>query len=96
MVYSIEELTAIVKDIVADYPDKRVILIGSYAKNTATDKSDVDLVLDGDDLSEAYWDVLFALEDRLKISVDVMTMRGINSSVIKDSMLEGSITLYED
>ena len=52
--YSIEELAKIVHDTVVDYPVSKVILVGSYAKNTSTEISDVDLVLDGDDLSEAY------------------------------------------
>ena len=95
MVYSTEELTAIVNDVVSDYPIKRVYLVGSYAMNTATDDSDVDLVIDGEDLSEIYWDILFALEDCLQIPVDLMTMRGVNGSMLKGSILEGSLTLYE-
>ena len=93
--YSLLELTGIVRDAVAGYPVTRVILVGSCAKGTATEISDVDLVLDGEDLSEAYWQVLFALEDRLNVPVDIMTMRGLEGSVIKDSVLEGGVLLYE-
>jgi predicted nucleotidyltransferase len=93
--YSIEELTAIVNDVVAGHPVTRVVLTGSYAKGTATDTSDIDLVLDGGDLSEAYWDILFELEDRLTVPVDVITMYGLSNSLLKDSMLDGGVTLYE-
>jgi predicted nucleotidyltransferase len=93
--YSIGDLTTIVRGVVSKYPVKKAILIGSYAKNTPTESSDVDLVLDGDDLSEAYWDILFALEDCLTVPVDVLTMHGLKNSIIKQSVLEGGVTLYE-
>ena len=93
--YTIHELTTIVNEIVADYPVTRVMLVGSYAKNSATEISDVDLVLDGEDISEAYWSILFSLEDRLSIPVDVMTMRGLKGSLLMDSVLEGAVTIYE-
>jgi len=93
--YTIHELTTIVNEIVADYPVTRVMLVGSYAKNSATEISDVDLVLDGEDISEAYWSILFSLEDRLNIPVDVMTMRGLKGSLLMDSVLEGAVTIYE-
>jgi predicted nucleotidyltransferase len=93
--YSIGELTAIIRGVVSNYPVTKAILVGSYAKNTPSEASDVDLVLDGDDLSEAYWDILFALEDRLSVPVDVLTMRGLDGSILKESVLEGGVTLYE-
>lgn len=93
--YSIKELTAIVNEIVADSSVKKVILVGSYAQNTATNKSDIDLVLEGDNLADAYWDILFALEDRLTVPVDLMTVRGLKNSLLKDSIMDGGLTLYE-
>ena len=93
--YSIKELTGIVAKIVSNYHVNKVILVGSYARNTPTEASDVDLVLDGEDLSEAYWEILFALEDQLTVPVDVLTMRGLDGSILKDSVLKGGVTLYE-
>jgi len=94
-VYSIKELTGIVAKIVSNYHVNKVILVGSYARNTPTEASDVDLVLDGEDLSESYWEILFALEDQLTVPVDVLTMRGLDGSILKDSVLKGGVTLYE-
>jgi len=93
--YSIGELTTIVRGVVSNYPVTKAILVGSYARNAPTANSDVDIVLDGDDLSEAYWDILFALEDRLSVPVDLLTMHGLNGSILKRSVLEGGVTLYE-
>ena len=93
--YSIEELASIVKEAVAEHPVSSVILVGSYAKNNATECSDVDLVLDGDDIAEAYWDILSFLEERLKVPVDLITMRGLENSLLKDAVMEGAVTLYE-
>ena len=93
--YKLEELTEIIREIVMEYPVTKVILVGSYAKNTATGISDVDLVLDGENLSEAYWEILFKLEDRLGTPVDIMTMRGLDRSLIKDDVMKGAMPIYE-
>jgi len=93
--YSVNELAAIVTDIVAPYSVTKVFLVGSYAKNAAVETSDIDLVIDGEDLSDAYWDILFQLEDRLKVPIDMMTMRGLEGSILKDSVLSGGLSLYE-
>ena len=93
--YSIKELASIVKEAVEGHPITRVTLVGSYAKNSATDASDIDLVLDGEGIADAYWDILFSLEDRLKVPVDIMTVRGLNNSILKDNLMEGGVILYE-
>ena len=93
--YNIREITEIVNEIVPGHPITKVVLVGSYAKETATETSDIDIVLDGEDLADAYWDILFSLEDRLTVPVDVMTMRGLEGSILKESVMEGGVTLYE-
>lgn len=45
-VYDLEEIRLILKEILKNMPVYRVILFGSYAKNTATKSSDLDLVID--------------------------------------------------
>lgn len=93
--YTIQELQSIIQGIAEPLALRRVILVGSYAKATATDTSDIDLVIDAEDLSESYWDFLFRVEDALRVEVDVMTARGLRGSCLKDNVLEGGITLYE-
>ena len=45
-VYTIEEIKEILKELLNNMPVYSVILFGSYAKNTATKISDIDLVID--------------------------------------------------
>ena len=93
--YSTSEIQAKVVDIAYSLPISKVILVGSYAKNEATEESDIDLVVDGGDLSELYWDFLFKLEDVFLIKIDLMTLRGLQNSCIRDDVLAGGIVLYE-
>lgn len=93
--YNINELQSAIKNIAATLSISKVILVGSYAKNEAAEQSDIDLVIDGQDLSESYWDFLFELEDALSIKIDLMTMRGLQNSCMCDSILAGGIVLYE-
>lgn len=93
--YTISELQSTIRIIAATLPISKVILVGSYAKNEATEQSDIDLVVDGQDLSESYWDFLFKLEDTLSMKIDLMTMRGLQNSCMRDSILTGGIVLYE-
>ena len=93
--YTVDELTVIINRVAKGYHIRKVILVGSYAHNVATAKSDVDLVVDGDNLDIAYWDILFELEDILRVPVDLMTMHGVEGSLLKESLLKGGLVLYE-
>ena len=93
--YNTVDIQAKVRTIADAMPISKVILVGSYAKNKATEESDIDLVVDGKDLSESYWDFLFKLEDSLSAKVDLMTLRGLQNSCVRDSVLSGGIVLYE-
>ena len=54
-VYTIEEITQILKEILKDKPVYQVILFGSYAKNEANKNSDVDLIIDSKSLMSAFF-----------------------------------------
>ncbi len=45
-VYTLEEIKLILRKVLENMPVYRVVLFGSYAKNTATKSSDLDLVID--------------------------------------------------
>jgi predicted nucleotidyltransferase len=93
--YDVSEIQSTVKNIASELPISKVILIGSYAKNEATENSDIDLVVDGNDLSDAYWDFLFKLEDVFSVKIDLMTSRGLQRSCMRDRVLAGGILIYE-
>ncbi len=93
--YGIVEIREAVRKTATALPISKVVLIGSYAKNEATEQSDIDLVIDGADLSDAYWDFLFGLEDEMKIDIDLMTAHALNKSQLNKAVSEG-IVLYEE
>lgn len=45
-IYTIDEIKMILQQILKNQPVYKVILFGSYAKNEATQKSDIDLLID--------------------------------------------------
>ncbi len=45
-IYTIDEIKAILNEILKDEPVYQVILFGSYAKKEATKQSDIDLIID--------------------------------------------------
>ena len=45
-IYTIDEIKAILNRVLQNQPVYKVVLFGSYAKNEATKKSDIDLVID--------------------------------------------------
>ena len=45
-IYTIDEIKAILDEILRDQPVHQVILFGSYAKKEATNQSDIDFIID--------------------------------------------------
>ncbi len=78
MVYTISEIQAIITPIAKKFGLKAVYLFGSYARGTATDSSDVDLLIDTEgtaiksllDLAAVYCE----LEEALGKPVDLLTL----------------------
>ena len=78
MIYSIPEIQEIVLPIAQRYRLRAVYLFGSYARGTATESSDVDLLIDTEgtsiktllDLSAIYCE----LEEALGKPVDLLTL----------------------
>ena len=89
MIYTIEEIRSIVAPIAEKYQLKAVYLFGSYARGTATDSSDIDLIVDttGTDL-----DTLFKLgsvyndfADAFCKPVDLITVSSLEQPAARPS-----------
>jgi len=85
MLYTQSELYAVITPILRNFPVKRVAIFGSYARNEQGHSSDVDLLLDLD-VNDSYptvdyvFDMLALIEDKTKLRIDYMTVRGLQSS----------------
>ena len=97
-IYTIEELKAILQDIFKKFAVKKAILFGSYAKNTPTSKSDIDLVIDSEGklLNIYFYGLLEDLVQRLQKNVDLIEVSEIqkDSKIYNDIQNEGVI-VYE-
>ncbi len=97
-IYTIEELKNMLKDIFKNFAVKKAILFGSYAKNTPTEKSDIDLVIDSEGklLNIYFYGLLEDLVQKLQKNVDLFEITEIqkDSKIYKDIENEGVI-IYE-
>ena len=81
MVYSIEQIQKLITPIAKKYGLKSVFLFGSYARGTATENSDVDLIIDtsGTEIKSLLGlaAVYCELEEALKKSIDLVTLSSL-------------------
>ena len=89
MTYSIEDIKSIIIPIAEKYRLKAVFLFGSYARGTATETSDIDLMIDtaGTDLDTLF--KLGALYDELSRAfekeIDLITVSSFEQPPIRAS-----------
>ena len=81
MVYSIEQIQKLITPIAKKYGLKSVFLFGSYARGTATENSDIDLIIDtsGTEIKSLLGlaAVYCELEEALKKSIDLLTLSSL-------------------
>ena len=97
-IYTVEEIKSILKEALKDSLVKKAILFGSYARNTQTSKSDIDLVIDSDGklLNIYFYGILEDLVQALQKNVDLIEISEIkkDSDIYKNILREG-IVVYE-
>lgn len=92
----IADIRGVVKPIAFQYGLKRIFLFGSYAKGTATENSDVDLLIEkGEPLSLlSLAGLRQSFQEELNLPVDLLTTSGIEGEFRKE--IEGTeVLLYE-
>lgn len=97
-IYQISEIRSKLHPIFEAVPVYRAILFGSYAKGTATDQSDIDIVIDskGELLNIAFYGVLEDITAQLNKRVDLFEMSELsrNPDICSAVEREG-IVLYD-
>ena len=95
-IYNITEIKDMLNVIFKNTEVKRVTLFGSYAKNTATSNSDIDLVIDTNGKIKGFNSLISKIEDLFGKNVDAFEQSEImpNSLVDKEIKKTGVI-VYE-
>lgn len=101
MIYSIEELQNRITPIAKKYEVKRVILFGSYARNEATEQSDIDIIIEKGEFLKGYKqysNFYHELLDTLGKEIDLLTFYGVERASNKrliDAIREEGVLLYD-
>ncbi|MGI5874511.1 MAG: nucleotidyltransferase family protein [Bacillota bacterium] len=89
MIYSIEELRKRVFPVAEKYGIRSIDLIGSYARGTATEESDIDLIIDteGTNLTSLFrlGAVYCDLEDAIGKKIDLITANSLKEPIQRKS-----------
>ena len=97
-IYTIEEIKSLLGEILKEFSVKKAILFGSYAKNSPTSKSDIDLVIDSEGklLNIYFYGLLETLVEKLQKNIDLFEISEIqkDSRIYNDIQKEG-IIVYE-
>lgn len=98
IIYQVNEIKAKLRPIFEAAPVYRAILFGSYAKGNATDKSDIDIVIDskGELLNMAFYGVLEDITSQLNKNVDLFEISELRrNAAICSAVEQEGIIIYD-
>ena len=94
-ILTIEKIKTICNDIFKDYQIEYCYLFGSYAKNKATEKSDIDLLIKIPIDGMKYFELLELLREKLSKRIDLLTSTQLNNNdSLIDEILKYGIRIY--
>lgn len=97
-IYTIEEITKMLTEVLRDKPVYQVILFGSYAKKEATQKSDIDLVIDTKSELKGFalLKLICEIKEKLQKEIDGFEKYEIlENSPIDREIKETGVVVYE-
>ena len=95
-VYTIGSIQEALTPVFSQYGIKSARLFGSYAKGSATSKSDVDLLVDSGLKGLRFVGLIEAIHNALDKYVDVFDVEHINAgSLIQNEIDHSGVTIYE-
>ena len=97
-IYTIEEIKKMLEELLKDKPVYQVILFGSYAKQKATPKSDIDLIIDTNSELKGFalLKLICQIEEKFKKEVDGFEKYEIiENSLIDKEIKETGIIVYQ-
>lgn len=91
-----EQIKSVCKKVFDDYSINYCILFGSYARGTATEQSDVDLLVSTDVTGLRFFGLAERLRDSLQKKVDLLDLSQLtNNTVLLDEILRDGIKIYD-
>ena len=96
MLYTLEQIIQKIKPIADAFGVEKVSVFGSYSKGTATEKSDLDLIIKKGKIRSLFQLSGFrlAVEDALCIPVDLITTEA-NDQQFLSMIASDEVTIYE-
>ena len=97
-IYTIEEIKKILNEILKEEPVYQVILFGSYAKKEATNKSDIDLIIDTRSKLKGFslLKLICQIQEKLQKEIDGFEKNEIiSNSPIDKEIKETGVVVYE-
>ena len=95
-VLTTDEIKKACKTVLDEYEVKYCILFGSYAKGTATETSDVDLLVSGNVGGMRFFGMAERLRTQLKKRVDLLDIRQLKDNTeLLDEILKDGVKVYE-
>lgn len=95
-VYSVSQLKSALFPLFRDYGVRKAVLFGSYGKGTATEKSDVDLLVDSSLRGLHFVGFLDDIQRTLGKDVDLFDVSHIQpDSLIDREIRQTGVTIYE-
>lgn len=95
-ILTVDEIKSLCKEVFIEYNVKYCFLFGSYAKGTATPKSDVDLLISTDITGLKFYGLVERLREVLHKKIDLLDTRQLagNMELIEEILKDG-IKIYE-
>jgi len=98
MVLTQEEIRNMITPVVQRHPVKRVVIFGSYARGTATAESDLDIMIDSENMLEGfdYFGIVGTLVKKFPIAIDILEASEIDkNSVFYSNIQRDGVVVYE-
>lgn len=95
-VFSQQQIGDLLRPIFDEYHVHRAVLFGSYAKGCATEKSDVDILVDSGLIGLSFFGLLEDVVTKLNKSVDLIdTSQVIPGSTVDSEIKATGVVIYE-
>lgn len=97
-IYSINDIKRMLKEVLSNTEVEKAILFGSYAKNTPTQNSDIDILIDSNGKIKGlkFFAIIDIIREKFDKEVDILEKSEINKgSRIENEIEKTGVIVYE-